>query len=117
LESDVFIYEDLRMLSVFLENQSPKDLQQISKSAFSKYGLDILLLGGNQNGKIFFNSFCSSNATSKDFKAGNLVRSILSMVGAKGGGKPDSASGGGPDNGQLPAVLEKIKQDPATGLA
>ena len=117
LESDVFIYEDLRMLSVFLENQSPKDLQQISKSAYSKYGLDILLLGGNQNGKIFFNSFCSSNATSKDFKAGNLVRSILSMVGAKGGGKPDSASGGGPDNGQLPAVLEKIKQDPATGLA
>ena len=117
LESQIFVYEDLRILAVFLENQSPRDLQQISKSAFSRYGLDVLLLGGNQNGKIFFNSFCSSNATSKGYKAGDLVRSILSKVGAKGGGKPDSASGGGPDNGQLPTVLENIKKDPATGLA
>ena len=117
LESEIFVHNDLRVLSLFLENQSPKDLQQISKSALSRYELDVLLVGGNQNEKIFFNSFCSSNAIAKDYKAGNLVKSILSKVGAKGGGKPDSASGGGPDNGQLSSILESIKQNPTTELA
>ena len=117
LKSEVWEHNGLRVLSIFIENQSPRDLQQISKSAFSINGLDVLLLGGNQDGKIFFNSFCSSNANAKGLKAGDLVRSILSKVGAKGGGKPDAASGGGPDNGQLPAVMASIRNNPSTVLA
>ena len=63
------------------------------------------MIGGNENGKVFLNAFCSPAAIEQNLKAGDLVRTLLSKVGARGGGKPDAASGGGPDNGQLKEVL------------
>jgi alanyl-tRNA synthetase len=42
--------------------------------------------------------------------AGKLISSIAPLVGGKGGGKPDSARGGGRDASGLPAALAKAKE-------
>jgi alanyl-tRNA synthetase len=45
----------------------------------------------------------------KRFQAGKIIQTIASVVGGKGGGRPDNARGGGKDVSQLPAALDKAR--------
>ena len=47
--------------------------------------------------KVTFLAVCGKEAVAKGVKAGDLVRSVSAVCGGKGGGKPDSAMGGGTD--------------------
>ena len=40
---------------------------------------------------------CAKEAVARGVKAGDLVRTVSAVCGGKGGGKPDSAMGGGTD--------------------
>ena len=40
---------------------------------------------------------CGKDAVAKGVKAGDIIKSIAPIIGGKGGGKPDSAMGGGSD--------------------
>ena len=40
---------------------------------------------------------CGKEAVARGVKAGDLVRTVSAVCGGKGGGKPDSAMGGGTD--------------------
>ena len=42
-----------------------------------------------------FLAVCGKDAVARGIKAGDLVRSVSAVCGGKGGGKPDSAMGGG----------------------
>ena len=44
-----------------------------------------------------FVASCGAEAVAQGVKAGELVRFVSSVAGGKGGGKPDSAMGGGSD--------------------
>ena len=44
-----------------------------------------------------FLAVCGKEAVAKGIKAGELVKSVSAVCGGKGGGKPDSAMGGGTD--------------------
>ena len=45
--------------------------------------------------KVSFLAVCGKEAVARGIKAGDLVRSVSAVCGGKGGGKPDSAMGGG----------------------
>ena len=45
--------------------------------------------------KVTFVAVCGKNAVAKGIRAGDLVRAVSAVAGGKGGGKPDSAMGGG----------------------
>ena len=47
--------------------------------------------------KVTFLAVCGPDAVKKGVKAGDLVKHISAICGGKGGGKPDSAMGGGTD--------------------
>ena len=47
--------------------------------------------------KVTLLAVCGKNAIAHGIKAGDIIRSIAPIVGGKGGGKPDSAMGGGTD--------------------
>ena len=40
---------------------------------------------------------CGKESVARGVKAGNLVKTVSAVCGGKGGGKPDSAMGGGTD--------------------
>ncbi|MBQ7713756.1 MAG: alanine--tRNA ligase, partial [Oscillospiraceae bacterium] len=52
---------------------------------------------------------CGKDAVAKGVKAGDVIRSIAPIVGGKGGGKPDSAMGGGSDSAKIPDALAAVK--------
>ena len=61
-----------------------------------------------QNGKITFLAACGKDAVGKGIKAGDIIKSVTAICGGKGGGKPDSAMGGGTDVLKLDDALASV---------
>jgi len=51
---------------------------------------------------------CGKDAVAKGVKAGDLVKLVCTACGGSGGGKPDSAMGGGKDINKLDDALAKV---------
>ena len=73
---------DLRKMGDFLKDRSP-DV--------------VALLAAIQGEKITLNAVCGKNAIARGIKAGDIIKNLAPICGGKGGGKPDSAMGGGSD--------------------
>ena len=58
--------------------------------------------------KITFLAVCGKEAVAQGVKAGDLVKSVCAICGGKGGGKPDSAMGGGKDMLKLDDALASV---------
>ena len=63
-----------------------------------------LVIGGAKDDKASILVSVSQDLTAR-IKAGDLVGELAKRVGGKGGGKPDSAQGGGPDIGAIDSAL------------
>ena len=55
------------------------------------------VLASVQGEKVTFLAVCGKEAVARGVKAGDLVKAVSAICGGKGGGKPDSAMGGGSD--------------------
>ena len=58
--------------------------------------------------KITFLAVCGKEAVAKGVKAGDLVKMVSGICGGKGGGKPDSAMGGGNDPLKVDDALASV---------
>jgi len=58
--------------------------------------------------KVSFNAVCGKAAVKAGLKAGELVKTVCTAAGGSGGGKPDSAMGGGKDPALMDAALATV---------
>ena len=58
--------------------------------------------------KVTLLAVCGKNAVASGIKAGDIIRNIAPIVGGKGGGKPDSAMGGGTNALKLDDALAAV---------
>jgi alanyl-tRNA synthetase len=58
--------------------------------------------------KVTFLAICGKEAIAKGMKAGELVKLVCSACGGSGGGKPDSAMGGGKDATKVDDALAQV---------
>ncbi len=68
----------------------------------------VVVLGGASGGVVTLLASVSAEFTAK-VQAGKIIQAIAPIVGGKGGGKPDSARGGGKDASKLDEALAKVK--------
>ncbi len=68
------------------------------------------------DGKITFLACCGKNAVARGIKAGDLVKAVSAICGGKGGGKPDSAMGGGSDLLKLDDAMAAVDNFVASKL-
>ena len=68
----------------------------------------VAVLAAVNGEKITFQCVCGKDAVAKGVKAGDVIRSITAIAGGKGGGKPDSAMGGGNDVSKLGEALAAV---------
>ena len=66
------------------------------------------MLAAVKEGKITFLAVCGSEAVKAGVKAGDIIRQVTALTGGKGGGKPDSAMGGGSDVLMLDNALAMV---------
>ena len=76
----------------------------------------VAVLSSVNGKKITFLAVCGKEAVAKGIKAGDLVRSVCGICGGKGGGKPDSAMGGGSDLLKLDDALASVDDFVASKL-
>lgn len=70
----------------------------------------VAVLAAVREEKIAFVAVCGKEAVRKGVKAGDLVRTVSAVCGGSGGGKPDSAMGGGRDILLLDGALNAADQ-------
>ena len=68
----------------------------------------VAVLGGAANDAVTLIATVTPDFTAKA-QAGKIIQAIAPIVGGKGGGKPDSARGGGKDATKLDEALAKVK--------
>ena len=59
--------------------------------------------------KVTFQAVCGKEAVARGVKAGDLIKTITPICGGRGGGKPDSAMGGGSDLGKVDQALVQVE--------
>ena len=67
-----------------------------------------VLAAVNDEGKITFLASCGKEAVERGVKAGDIIRQVSAIAGGSGGGKPDSAMGGGKDVLMLDNALAMV---------
>ena len=72
----------LRTMGDFLRDKDPKV---------------VAVLAAVNEGKITFLAVCGKEAVKAGIKAGDIIKQVSAIAGGSGGGKPDSAMGGGKD--------------------
>ncbi|MEB3298931.1 MAG: alanine--tRNA ligase [Candidatus Sericytochromatia bacterium] len=68
----------------------------------------VVLLAGVHEGRIQAVVVAQADSLSQGVHAGRLLSEVMGRLGGKGGGKPDSAQGGGGDAQRLPEVLAQF---------
>ena len=59
--------------------------------------------------KVTFLAVCGKAAVKAGVKAGEIVKHVCTVCGGSGGGKPDSAMGGGKDASKMDEALASVE--------
>ena len=85
----------LKVVTASRENTDANDLRKLGDFLRDKDPDTVAVLATATESKVTFVAVCGKNAVAKGIRAGDLVRAVSAVTGGKGGGKPDSAMGGG----------------------
>ena len=83
-------------------------LRQMGDTLRDKAADVVAVLAAVTEGKITLQAICGKEAVAKGVKAGDIIKAIAPIVGGKGGGRPDSAMGGGTDLLKLDDALAAV---------
>ena len=98
----------LKVLTAHRDGMDANGLRQMGDFLRDKEPTVVAVLSSVNDGKITFLAVCGKDAVSKGIKAGELVKNVCAICGGKGGGKPDSAMGGGSDLLKLDDALASV---------
>src|SRR5438132_8247521 len=85
-----------------------KLLQAVADALKQKFDGPIVLAGAKDN-NVALLAVVPKSLTSK-FQANKIIQQIAPIVGGKGGGRPESAQGGGTDAGKIDKLLEEARK-------
>ena len=120
-EADRFLFGahdvgGLKVLTVNVPNADAGKLRQIGDTLRDKAANVVAVLSAVSDEKITFLAVCGKDAIAKGIKAGDLVKQVCTICGGSGGGKPDSAMGGGKDAMKLDDALATVDDFVASKL-
>ena len=98
----------VKLLATVVEGADGKSLRDLMDQLKSKVEQGVILLVAVNGDKIALMAGVSKPVTDR-VKAGDLMRFVAEQVGGKGGGRPDSAQGGGSDVAALPAAIASVR--------
>ena len=99
---------DLKVLTATIPGADAGKLRQMGDSLRDKASNVVAVLSSVNDEKITFLAVCGKDAIAKGIKAGDLVKLVCTTCGGSGGGKPDSAMGGGKDVLKVDDALAQV---------
>ena len=98
----------LRVITATIPDAGAAELRQMGDTLRDKSDDVVAVLSSVNEDKITFLAVCGKNAIAKGLKAGDLVKLVCTCCGGSGGGKPDSAMGGGKDATKVDDALALV---------
>ena len=98
----------LHVVVVKLNDVDANGLRSVGDVLRDKDSSVVALLASLNGDKISYLCVCGKDAVAKGVKAGDIIRKVTAVTGGKGGGKPDSAMGGGADISKLDDSLSIV---------
>ncbi|MHB1458980.1 MAG: alanine--tRNA ligase [Armatimonadota bacterium] len=92
-----------------VDNTDADILSSMSDTLVEKLKSAIIVLGGENDGKVVFVCKVTPDLVKKGYHAGNMIREAAKVTGGGGGGRPDFAQAGGKDAGKIGDALLKAK--------
>ncbi len=99
---------EVKVLTAQIANVDAGKLRQLGDMLRDKDSGVVAVLAAINGEKPAFLAVCGKNAVAKGIKAGELVKLVCTECGGSGGGKPDSAMGGGKDAGKVSSALSLV---------
>ena len=96
------------VITANVPNADAGKLRQLGDLLRDKASDVVAVLSTVNDDKITFLAVCGKDAVAKGMKAGELVKMACTCCGGSGGGKPDSAMGGGKDIHKLDNALALV---------
>ena len=106
----------LHVLTATVPNADAGKLRQMGDTLRDKDENVVAVLATVSGEKITFLAVCGKKANAKGVRAGDLVKLVCTTCGGSGGGKPDSAMGGGKDVLKLDDALAQVDNFVASKL-
>ncbi len=107
---------DVRVITANIPGADAGKLRKIGDQLRDKAQDVVAVLSTVADDKITFLAVCGKDAVAKGLKAGDLVKLVCTACGGSGGGKPDSAMGGGKDVVKLDNALALVDDFVASKL-
>ena len=99
----------VKVLTAKVSGMDAAKLRQMGDMLRDKATNIVGVLASVNGEKPSFLAICGKDAVAKGLKAGELVKLVCSTCGGSGGGKPDSAMGGGKDAGKVDEALNLVE--------
>ena len=87
----------LKVITATVPDADGNRLRQMGDAIKDKAANVVAVLAAVNGGKITFVAACGKEAVGLGIKAGDIIKQVSAIAGGSGGGKPDSAMGGGKD--------------------
>ena len=87
----------LKVITATVPEADGNRLRQMGDAIKDKAANVVAVLAAVNGGKITFVAACGKEAVGLGIKAGDIIKQVSAIAGGSGGGKPDSAMGGGKD--------------------
>jgi len=99
---------EFHVITANVPNADAGKLRQMGDTLRDKAADVVAVLSSVNDGKITFLAVCGKDAVAKGIRAGDLVKLVCTACGGSGGGKPDSAMGGGKDVNKIDDALAMV---------
>ena len=106
----------VKVLTMEVPNADAGKLRQMGDVFRDKESAVAAVLASVNGEKVTFLAVCGKDAVKKGVKAGDIVKHVCTVCGGSGGGKPDSAMGGGKDVTKMNEALASVEAFVASKL-
>ena len=100
----------VKVLTVKLPGADAGKLRQMGDVLRDKDASVVAVLASAAGEKVTFLAVCGKDAVKAGVKAGDIVKFVCNVCGGNGGGKPDSAMGGGKDASKMDEALNSVAE-------
>ncbi len=99
----------VKLLATSVDNVDMNGLRDLGDDLKNKIGEGVIVLASAKDGKVNLVAMATDEAMAAGAHAGNLIKSIASLVGGGGGGRPNMAQAGGKNVAGIPEAIATVE--------
>ncbi|WCL50614.1 alanine--tRNA ligase [Leptospira sp. GIMC2001] len=111
------IVKGIALISEIFDDVDAKSLKELGDVIKSNEPDAVLLFGSKSQDSATLVFMCNQSSVAKGVHCGNLLKSSVTLLGGKGGGKPDMAQGGGKEISKLADAISQARKELEANLS